>query len=324
MKLPKPVASILLLVAAGCAALYISQPHPTAVIHAAPQTVLTTTGEPTDRTPEVYQGSFMDDSLQSMLTHLNITVYPEDKVFTFLDPSLRMGSRIHVYRAQTVLINDSGEEKLVRTWAPTVAALAEEQHLDLAEKDIVVPDVSATIPIQSQPVTVSITRVAVSNLQISTAIPNTTQYKDDPTLEKGINTTEVKGVAGTLRTTYTITRQKTNGVWKEVSRVKIKTERLVEPVTEIIRRGTKIVELDRGIASFYRQCGTNRFTAAHKTLPKGTRVHVINLANGKSVDVVIDDRGPYVAGRVIDLSCDAFAAIGSTGSGVISVRVEKL
>jgi rare lipoprotein A len=61
----------------------------------------------------------------------------------------------------------------------------------------------------------------------------------------------------------------------------------------------------------------NAFTAASKTLPFNTRVRVTNPANGKSVVVRINDRGPYVSGRCLDLSRAAFQAIASLSAGVI-------
>lgn len=63
-------------------------------------------------------------------------------------------------------------------------------------------------------------------------------------------------------------------------------------------------------------------TAAHRTLPMGTRVTVTNIASGESVTVRINDRGPFVEGRIIDLSQAAFAQIGPRGAGVIDVRIE--
>ncbi len=66
------------------------------------------------------------------------------------------------------------------------------------------------------------------------------------------------------------------------------------------------------------------YTAAHKTLPFGTVVRVINTANSKSVDVKINDRGPFVRGRAIDLSQKAFEQIGNTNQGVAPVRMEIL
>jgi peptidoglycan lytic transglycosylase len=68
----------------------------------------------------------------------------------------------------------------------------------------------------------------------------------------------------------------------------------------------------------------NAFTAAHKTLPFNTRVRVTNLANGKSTVVRINDRGPFVASRCLDLSRASFAAIASLSSGVANVRYEVL
>jgi len=65
-------------------------------------------------------------------------------------------------------------------------------------------------------------------------------------------------------------------------------------------------------------------TAAHKTLPFGTRVKVIHRITGKSVIVRINDRGPYVGGRIIDLSETAADAIGMRSSGVAPVRVQIL
>jgi rare lipoprotein A len=69
----------------------------------------------------------------------------------------------------------------------------------------------------------------------------------------------------------------------------------------------------------------NDFTAASKTLPFNTRVRVTNPANGKSVVVRINDRGPYVSGRCLDLTSAAFAAIASLGAGVLpSAKYEVL
>ncbi|MFG2038839.1 septal ring lytic transglycosylase RlpA family protein [Dactylosporangium sp. NPDC048998] len=65
-------------------------------------------------------------------------------------------------------------------------------------------------------------------------------------------------------------------------------------------------------------------TAAHKTLKFGTMVRVTNLANGKSVDVRINDRGPFVAGRCLDLARGAFVKIASVSAGVINAKYEVL
>ena len=64
------------------------------------------------------------------------------------------------------------------------------------------------------------------------------------------------------------------------------------------------------------------YTAAHKTLPFGTVVRVINTANSKAVEVKINDSGPFVSARVIDLSQKEFEQIGSTNQGVVPVRLK--
>jgi rare lipoprotein A len=68
----------------------------------------------------------------------------------------------------------------------------------------------------------------------------------------------------------------------------------------------------------------NDLTAAHKSLPFGTYVVVTNLNNGRSVTVRINDRGPFVKGRIIDLSYAAAKAIDMVGTGTATVRLEIL
>lgn len=88
-----------------------------------------------------------------------------------------------------------------------------------------------------------------------------------------------------------------------------------------------------GIASYYWQgqrvasggwFNPEGLTAAHRTLPFGTRVRVTHAGNGRSVNVVINDRGPFIAGRIIDLSRGAARVIGMTGQGLARVKVQVL
>ena len=65
-------------------------------------------------------------------------------------------------------------------------------------------------------------------------------------------------------------------------------------------------------------------TAAHRKLPFGTKVLVTNVKNGKSVEVKINDRGPFVKGRIIDLTRSAFSKIGDLASGVIEVKIRAI
>ena len=68
----------------------------------------------------------------------------------------------------------------------------------------------------------------------------------------------------------------------------------------------------------------NRLTAAHRTLPFGTRLRVTNVENGRSVVVRVNDRGPHVPGRVLDLSLGAAKALGMVGEGVARVAIVVL
>jgi rare lipoprotein A len=86
-----------------------------------------------------------------------------------------------------------------------------------------------------------------------------------------------------------------------------------------------------GVASFYTEGSrtangekfdTNELTAAHPTLPFGTRLRVTNVATGRAVTVRVNDRGPYVPGRVVDVSQSAANALGMVGAGIAKVRLD--
>ncbi len=106
---------------------------------------------------------------------------------------------------------------------------------------------------------------------------------------------------------------------------------LVFLIATFVSCSTKIIET--GKASYYadkfkgRQTANgetfrqSKRTAAHKSLPFGTKVTVKNLSNGKAVRVRINDRGPFVAGRIIDLSKKAARKINIIGAGVANVEI---
>ena len=86
-----------------------------------------------------------------------------------------------------------------------------------------------------------------------------------------------------------------------------------------------------GVASFYTEgtktasgerFNTMEMTAAHPTLPFGTKLRVTDVGSGKSVTVRVNDRGPYVAGRVVDVSYSAANALGMVGKGVTNVKLD--
>jgi rare lipoprotein A len=86
-----------------------------------------------------------------------------------------------------------------------------------------------------------------------------------------------------------------------------------------------------GMASYYKQgrvtasgekFNPHGLTAAHRTLPFGTKVRVVNIRSGRSVIVRINDRGPFIRGRIIDLAFGAARAVGLHRSGVARVRLD--
>jgi hypothetical protein len=92
---------------------------------------------------------------------------------------------------------------------------------------------------------------------------------------------------------------------------------------EVLRSGVDRVILRGGWPTpGYRECGTAAWSpgsptaALHRSLPMGTEVTVTDRRTGRQVTVVINGRGPLAAGRVIDLSLDAFAAIAAPGDGL--------
>ena len=87
----------------------------------------------------------------------------------------------------------------------------------------------------------------------------------------------------------------------------------------------------RGIASYYtkdqetasgEEFDTHELTAAHPSLPFGTRLRVTNVSTGKSVTVRVNDRGPYVPGRIVDVSYSAAEALGMVDDGTAKVKVD--
>ena len=72
------------------------------------------------------------------------------------------------------------------------------------------------------------------------------------------------------------------------------------------------------------QMDPSAMTAAHRSLPFGTKVLVENLSNGRSVVVRINDRGPFVGGRIIDVSKAAASSLGMLGSGTAQVRSHRV
>ena len=97
------------------------------------------------------------------------------------------------------------------------------------------------------------------------------------------------------------------------------------------RKDAGVKTASHGVASYYTEgtktasgekFNTLDMTAAHPTLPFGTKLRVTNVASGRSVTVRVNDRGPYVQGRVVDVSYSAADALGMVGKGVAKVKLD--
>ncbi len=222
------------------------------------------------------------------------------------------GMAVEVRLPARVRLVADGASRDVVTTAATVRELLAEAGVTLAATD------SASVALSAYPsdgLTLRITRIRGRELVETTVIPRDEERRPDPTMYRGKTKVLESGIDGLRVSRYSVTL--VDG--------KVTSKRLVsrkvtrEPKTRVIAFGTKDPRFQTCKSTWYHRSG---MVAAHRTLPKGTIVRVVNLANGKSVTVTIDDRGPYGGpDYCIDLGDDAFARIAHLGTGVISVRL---
>jgi hypothetical protein len=165
---------------------------------------------------------------------------------------------------------------------------------------------------------VRIIRISRVVQTVTQPIPYATLIRYSNDLERGQVKIESPGRPGQIVITYRVTYR--NG--KEIGREILNVNLVSNPVSQLELHGTQPAgpNVQYGQASWYNMC--SGMHAAHLTLPFGTVVLVRNLDNGKTVTVVINDRGPYgVPGRIIDLCEPAFAQIAPLGQGVARVQI---
>lgn len=242
--------------------------------------------------------------------------------------------------AKDVTFTNAGKKSEVRV-AGTVADLLADQGVTADDDDIVKPALDAEL---EDGMKVKFVDVEVKERTEKVSVKHDTSRVKTKSLVKGETKVEKKGVNGKAVETYEDVYR--NG--KLHSSELVGTKVTKKPVTEVIKVGTKVVKSSSGSsdsgssnlspangstckASYYWQgqmtANGERFnpsamTAAHKTFKFGTKVKVTNPKNGKTVVVRINDRGPYIAGRCLDLSKAAMQAIGGTSAGVITVKYE--
>lgn len=252
-----------------------------------------------------------------LLADAGADVEEGDEVFPAPDTSLSSGMRVTVSRRKTVTVAHDGTERELSTVARTVGDAIAEAGIPLGEDDLVAP--SATDRLDRK-TAVKIIRVETREETVDKGIPFKTEIREDPSLGWRVRTVERKGTDGVRTYRYRVSYH--DG--REVARKLLDSEVTKDPVTEDIVQGTlvKTGKSHAGGASWYDHTGT--MSAANPWLPIGSYVRVTNRANGKSVIVRINDRGPFVGGRIIDLDRVAFREIASIGAGVIDVKMEEI
>jgi len=222
------------------------------------------------------------------------------------------GDVIEFRRAVRIRLRVDGETSDLITNAPDVGYLLDSLGVILKRHDQVRPPVHASL---ADGDVVSVTRVRYDTRSEQTEIPFTTKTRETDRLVRGQRQVKRAGVPGLEEVRFRVRLE--DG--KPAARQVLSRKRVRNPVSEIVLVGTRDPNTQSGTASWYHRSG---MVAAHKTLPKGTQVRVTNLANGRTVTVVIDDRGPFVKDWIIDLSDDAFARLAPLSTGLIRVRLE--
>ena len=251
---------------------------------------------------------------------------------------------------RVVTVVHDGQRQEVSTAATTVGGMLSVIGVGVDDNDEVTPALDA--PLSD---TVTIVRVDVSLVTEERPVPVPKELHDDPNLPKGETRVQADGAPGVERVVFEVTRRDGQVVSKR--QVSTATVTAAQPRVVIVGRGggrgtpagdedvpfkLRVANGDAdpdhsgrsekpaddpanngsqvGGASWYRY---KPGTCAHRTLPKGTVVKVINLDNGQTTTCTVADRGPFVAGRIIDLDRSVFMAIASSpGQGVMRVRIE--
>lgn len=257
-------------------------------------------------------------TVQEALADLGLRPGPKDHVSPSLDASVEPGMDLHVRNAVTAKVRADGRLRDVVSSGETVAELLEQAGVRVGESDYVLPS-RQTKPTDGMWIRVVRVRRVVSEQRVR--MPFEHVSRSDPGLESGVRKVAQPGAEGLLVKRIRATFE--DGV--RVSSTVLSQTVLRPPRNHIVRVGIKEPTYsgggrsETGIASWFHADG---LVAAHPSLPMGTVVRVTNVDTGKSVNVRITDRGPFVDGRVVDLSDDAYRRIASLDGGTFNARVE--
>lgn len=250
---------------------------------------------------------------------LGLVPGPKDHLTPEPSTKLRPGLEIFVRNAVVMKLRVDGQVRDVVSSADTVEKMLANAGVAVGSDDYVIPSRDA-VPTDGMWIRVVRVRRTVETKQVR--VPYRYVTHNDPDMDSGTRRVVQQGAEGLKEQRYSVVLE--DGV--RVSN-RLLGETVVRPARDhIVRVGTREPTYEgggasnTGIASWFEADG---LVAAHRTLPIGSVVKVTSLENGKSVTVKINQRGPFVEGRIIDLSDDAFERLAPLGKGTIEVKVES-
>ena len=257
------------------------------------------------------------ETIGELLSDTGVGIGEGDRIFPDRDVRVSSGMTVFIEREKKVTIRVDGGTKEMVTYVRKVGDVFDEAGISLRDEDIVKPGRETVLDREMK---ISVTRVEIKEETVEKKIAFETVEKEDDELSFRKRIVTQKGENGVRSYRYRVSYH--DG--KEVGRKLLGSEVTKEPTKEIVTQGTyvKTGKSHRGAASWYAWTGT--MAAANPWLPMGSYVRVTNMENGKSVIVKINDRGPFVPGRIIDLDKVAFQKIASIGAGVINVKMEEI
>lgn len=263
----------------------------------------------------------------------------------------RAGLSFSMQTAKDVTVTIGGKTQKI-TAVGTVADALKAAKVEVDSSDAVNPGLGTPL---SDGMKITLTMVDQKSQKRRVAVPFSTKKVEDSSLSKGEIKVITKGVNGINEETWTVVFK--DG--KKVSEKKVSSKVVNAPVTQVVKVGTKTASSSspstRSASASHRSTASqssdpvtsgttclastygegdgtaggptasgetfdpSAFTAASKTLPLGSTIRVTNVSNGRTVTVRINDRGPYVGGRCLDLSTAAMNAI-APGQGLVTVR----
>lgn len=276
-----------------------------------------------------------------LLQEYDITLASYDAVIPSPDKPLEEGMVVKIDRGAAIRLSSPREQKIHFTFADTVSAVLAEKGLSPENCLLVSPSLNA--PVYSG-MEIKIVPYQIVTKKVHEKIPHAVENKEDDTIDQGRRLVLQEGREGIKELAYQVYFMEGAEIYREPA---VETV-LVEPLDAVVALGTKVrtpvtiasrertetAYAEAGIASWYglkfhgnrttsgEVYDKNKFTAAHLTLPFNTLVRVTFLQTGKDVVVRINDRGPHIRGRIIDLSKAAAAEIGLLPHGVGKVHIE--